>query len=75
MSTRELAFNILESLTEEQLKAFVTLFGNSVNRIPEEEPDEWDRQMIADSRDDNEESMSLDAFVKEMGFNPDDLRV
>ena len=75
MSTRELAFNILESLTEEQLKAFVTLFGNSVNRIPEEEPDEWDRQMIADSRDDNEESMALDAFVKEMGLNPDDLRV
>jgi hypothetical protein len=75
MSTRELAFNILESLTEEQLKAFVTLFGNSVNRIPEEEPDEWDRQMIADSREENEESMSLDAFVKEMGFNPDDLRV
>ena len=39
MSTRELAYNILDALTEEQLQAFVTLFGKSVNHIPEVEPD------------------------------------
>lgn len=75
MSTRELAYNILNTLTEEQLQAFVILFGNPIKHIPEIEPDEWDKEMIADSKVDNDESMSLDAFVKEMGFNPDDLRV
>ena len=55
MSTRELAYNILDALTEEQLQAFVTLFGKSVNHIPEVEPDEWDKEMITDSKDDNEE--------------------
>lgn len=75
MSTRELAYSILDSLTEEQLQAFVTLFGNSVNRIPEIEPDEWDKKMIANSKDDNEESMPLDEFTKELGFNLDDLRI
>ena len=75
MSTRELAYNILDALTEEQLQAFVTLFGQSVNHIPEVEPDEWDKEMITDSKDDNEESIPLDKFVKELGFNPDDLRI
>jgi len=43
--------------------------------IPEEEPDEWDKAMIADSKVDNDESMPLDDFVKELGLNPDDLRI
>lgn len=75
MSTRELAYSIIDALTEEQLQAFVTLFGKSVNHIPEVEPDEWDKEMITDSKDNNEESMLLDEFVKELGFNPDDLRI
>ena len=75
MSTKELAYNILETLTEEQLLAFVTLFGNPVNRIPEVEPDEWDKEMIADSKIDNDEAVSLDEFVKELGFEPNDLRI
>lgn len=75
MSTKELAYNILDTLTEEQLLAFVTLFGNPVNRIPEVEPDEWDKAMIADSKIDNDEAVSFDEFVKELGFEPNDLRV
>lgn len=74
MSTREKAFYIFNQLTEEQLAAFVTLFG-SVRTIPEEEPDEWDKALIADSKIDNDESMSLDDFVKELGFKPNDLRI
>ena len=62
MSTREQAVQILNQLTEEQL-------------IPEEEPDAWDREMIADSKEENTESMKLDDFVKEVGLQPDDLRV
>lgn len=75
MSTRELAYSIVDSLTEEQLQAFVTLFGNSVSRIHEAEPDEWDKEMIADSKEDNEESMPIDEFAKELGFEPNDLRI
>ena len=59
MSTREQAVQILNQLTEEQL-------------IPEEEPDAWDREMIADSKEENTESMKLDDFVKELGLQPDD---
>lgn len=75
MSTKEKAFFIFNQLSEEQLKAFVTLFGKGFNVIPEEEPDEWDKALIRDSKEDNEGSMSLDDFVKELGFNPDDLRI
>ncbi len=74
MSTREKASLILDRLTEEQLRAFVTLFGASTE-IPEEEPDEWDQALIKDSQTDNAESMSMDDFVKELGFTPDDLRI
>ena len=75
MSTKEKAFYIFNQLTEKQLEAFVTLFGSTFHQIPEEEPDEWDKAMIKDSKEDNEEAMLLDDFVKELGFNPDDLRI
>lgn len=75
MSTREKAFYIFNQLTEEQLNAFVTLFENKFQSIPEEEPDELDKAMIEDSKEDNEESIPLDEFAKELGFNPNDLRI
>ncbi len=75
MSTKEKAFYIFNSLTEEQLEAFVILFGRNFNIIPEEIPDDWDKEMIANSCEDNEESVPFDDFVKELGFNPNDLRV
>lgn len=75
MSTKEKAFYIFNQLTEKQLEAFVILFGNHFHDIAEEEPDDWDKAMIKDSKVDNEESMPLDKFVKELGFNPNDLRI
>ena len=75
MSTREKAIYIFNQLTEEQLNAFVILFENKFQSIPEEEPDEIDKAMIEDSKEDNEESMTLDEFAKELGFNPNDLRI
>ena len=75
MSTKELAYTILNNLTEEQLQAFVTLFGNNINHIPETEPDEIDKAMIQDSKKDNEETMPLNEFVKKLGFEPNDLRI
>lgn len=73
MSTREKALYIFNQLTDEQLAAFVTLFSGE-RFILEEAPDEWDRKMIADSREDNSENMPFNDFVKELGFNPDELR-
>ncbi|MGN1087302.1 MAG: hypothetical protein ACI4Q5_09720 [Porcipelethomonas sp.] len=75
MSTREKAIYIFNQLTEEQLNAFVTLFENKIQSIPEEEPDELDKAMIEDSKENNKESMPLDEFAKELGFNPKDLRI
>ena len=75
MSTREQAFYIVNQLTDEQLDAFVTLFNQVFPNIPEKEPDEWDRAMIENSRTDNDEVSSLDDFVKELGFCPDELQI
>ncbi len=36
MSTREIAYNIIDCMSEEQLSAFVALFGNAAD-IPNEE--------------------------------------
>lgn len=65
MSIREQAVQIFNQLTEEQLRGFILMFHDlvSVPVIPEKEPDAW------------EASMKLDDFVKELGLQPDDLRV
>ena len=67
MSTKEKAFYIFNQLTEKQLNAFITLFENQFQSIPED--------MNKSSQEDNEESIPLDEFVKELGFNPNDLRI
>ena len=74
MSTREQAVQIFNQLTEDQLRGFILMFHDlvSVPVIPKEEPDAWDREMIADSKKENTESMKLDDFVKELGLQPDD---
>ena len=71
MSTRERAFNIFQQLTDEQLEAFVTLFGRTI--IPEEEPDEWDKEMIERGRNDTSESIPFEQAVAELGFDINDL--
>ncbi len=71
MSTREKAQSILDRLTDEQLAAFVTLFGSSF--ILEEEPDEWDKEMIERSKRDTSESIPLEQAAAEMGLDLNDL--
>ena len=73
MSTREMAYSILSNLSEEQIKAFITLFGRGFSNFEETEPDEVDKWLISDSLIDNDESMPLDDFVRSMGMDPDDL--
>ena len=73
MSTREMAYSILSTLSEEQIKAFITLFGRGFSNFEETEPDEVDKWLISDSLIDNDESMPLDDFRRSMGMDPDDL--
>lgn len=46
MSTREQAVQILNQLTEEQVRGFILMFHDlvSVPVIPEKEPDAWDQK-------------------------------
>lgn len=76
MSAKEKAMMLLDRMTEEQLQGLLTMFQDLLDPpdFPEEEPGEVDRALIADSKVDNDESMSLDEFIKELGFDPDDLR-
>ena len=73
MSTREMAYSILSTLSEEQIKAFITLFGRGFSNFEETEPDEVDKWLISDSLIDNDESMPLDDFIRSMGMDPDNL--
>ena len=73
MSTREMAYSILSTLSEEQIKAFITLFGRGFSNFEETEPDEVDKWLISDSLIDNDESMPVDDFIRSMGMDPDDL--
>lgn len=73
MSTREMANTIYYSLTEEQLKRFIALFGLNINSIEEVEPDDFDRELIEDSEIDNDDVVDLDDYVRSLGMNPNDL--
>jgi hypothetical protein len=76
MSTKETIYREIDCLTEEQLQELLAFIrGLYAVSIPEAEPDEWDKAIIADSKVDNDESVPLDDFVRELGFDPDDLRV
>lgn len=74
MSRKEIAYAILDRLTDEQLNAFIVLFGSNPLGFPSVVPDEIDRALLADSREDNNDSLSLDDFAKELGFDPNDLQ-
>ena len=73
MSTREMAYNILADLSEEKVKAFITLFGRCFDDIEEEEPDEFDKELIADSLIDNDESMPLEDFINSLGIDINEI--
>ncbi len=72
MSTRERAHFLLDMLSEQQVEAFLTLFG-ALGTIEEEEPDEIDLEMIRNKDIDNDERMSFEDFVRKTGFDPDEL--
>ena len=74
MSTREAAHNVINRLDEEQLQAFMKLFGMPFDYAETEEPDEIDKRMIEESKNDNDFSMSLDEVAKVLGIDINEIR-
>lgn len=72
MSTKEIALNIFNRLSEKQLEAFVKLFGDFAD-IPEEDPDEWDMEMMERSKNDNSEGVPLEQAAAELGIDLNEL--
>ena len=68
MSTKELAYNLIDKLTESQLQGLVMLLQGYVSSDVEEiEPDEWDLEMIKQAEEENDgETISLESFAKEI---------
>ena len=74
MTTKEQIYNLLDSFTDAQLEQ-VLIILNSIKKIAdiESEDDAFCQKMLADSKIDNDKSIPLDDFIKELGFNSDDL--
>lgn len=70
MSTKELAYSLIDRLTESQLNAIVEILkGLSLSQISEAEPDEWDMEMIKRAEEENDgETISIEDFAKELGI-------
>lgn len=66
MSTKEIAYSILDNLSEEELKAFVLLFGDKAD-------DAFCKKMVKDYMDDSDpekhDSISLEDYAKELGID------
>lgn len=75
MSTKELAYSLIDRLPEHQLEAIVEILkGLSVPKITEAEPDEWDLEMIKRAEAENDgETTSIEDFAKELGIDYDSL--
>lgn len=66
MSTKELAYSILDSLSEEQLKAFILLFSEKADdAICEKMLNDY----FADDDPEKHDSISLEDYAKELGID------
>ena len=74
MSTKELAYSLIDKLNESQLKGLIMLLQGYVSSgIDEVEPDEWELQMIAESEADDSEPMPIEEYAKGLGIDYDKL--
>ncbi len=75
MSTKELAYSLIDRLTEEQLNAIVVvLSGMSGASVEEVTPDEWDMEMIKRAEAENDgDTVSIEELSKNLGVDYDNL--
>lgn len=70
MSTKELAYSLIDRLDEKQLDALVVILSgmSGVKSVEEIEPDEYELKMIADSEADDSEAEPIEDFAKRLGI-------
>lgn len=75
LNIKKKAHNLIDNLPEDQVAYLVSIIeGIKGISISDEKPDAFDMYLIRESEKDNNDVMPLDEFVKELGFNPDELQ-
>lgn len=77
MSTREMAYSIIDGFTEAQLVQVLSMLQNVKSLIEDAEDDEiceaMMREYLEDDSPDKHETVSLEDFAAELGINIDEL--
>lgn len=77
MSTKELAYSLIDRLDEQQLNALIVILQgiSGAGTVEEVEPDEWDLEMIKRAETENDgETTSIEDLTKELGIDYDSLQ-
>ncbi len=72
MSTKELAYSLIDKLDEKQLDAIVVILSgmSGVNLVEEVEPDEWDMEMIKRAEAENDgETIPIEELTRNLGLD------
>lgn len=75
MSTKEIAYSLLDRLTESQLNAIVGILKelSGVHIYNEVEPDEIDLKMIEEAESDSSDPEPIEEYAKRLGIDYDSL--
>ena len=71
MSTRELAYSLIDRLDEKQLDALIVILSgmSGVKPVEEIEPDEEELRMIAEAEADDSEAEPVEDFSRRLGID------
>lgn len=76
MSNKEKVLQLIDSIPEYKLTYVIDMLNSIKNLLVEEiNPDEWDLQMIADAKENNDGStVTFDEMLKKDGLTYEDLQ-
>lgn len=75
LNIRKKAHYLIDKLPEDQVAYIISIIeGIKGISIQSEEPDDYDRFLIKESQDDNNETVALEDFLDELGINADELQ-
>jgi hypothetical protein len=75
LNIKKKAHKLIDSLPEDQVAYVIKIIeGIKGISISDEDPDEFDMYLIKESNEDSDDSMPLDKFAEELGFNIDELQ-
>ncbi len=75
MSTKEMAYTLIDSLTESQLGAVIGILKelSGIHFYDEVDPDEIDLKMIAEAEADDSQPEPIEEYAKRLGIDYDNL--